>query len=262
MKHLKCLTFIHCLWLCSLASLSPMIKAQVLAKKRVHHKAITRGPASYIPQDDVEPPPSELDSWANHIFVHDSAGVLENVRATFASWRDREDYARQWNLMSTGNYEVPDSNFRRAFFQRQLLRYMDKRVTGGIKAAKKDSTLHKIAKVQNSLRPSTEASISKNIKVKFKARVLRGRLIMRVDNPWVDYRTEFSLTGNVNMWVHRKIEWADLTTRFNYQPLEGSYVADFDRPLMENVVARYSFRQPAGSSQTENVFHLLYNRGF
>ena len=221
-----------------------------------------RFPASYIPRDDVQAVPEFSESWTHKIFLRDNAGVLENVRVTFASWRAREDYARLWNLKSTGNYEVPDAQFRQAFFQRQLLRYLDKRVTGGIKNASGGSALHQIAQVQEALRPQTEASISKNIKLKFKARVLRGRIDMRVENPWVDYSTEFTLTGNVNMWIKKKIDWADTTASVNYQPKEGSYLAELDKPVSDHVIARLSVRQPATSSSIDNTLQLLYNKGF
>jgi hypothetical protein len=235
---------------------------KIILAKKVVKRTRGRSIASYIPSDDVEAVPIKIESWAKDIFAKDRAGVRDNIQATFAFWRNREECAQKWNLESTGNYEVPGTDYRQAYFQRQLLRYLDKRVSGGLKRAKEGSTLERIAQVQNALRPNTTAKISKNIKLKFKVRVLRGRVIMRVDNPWVDYSTEFSLTGDINMSINKKIDWADVTARVNFQPLEKSYYAELDKPVAKNIIARYSARQPAASDIMDNRLQLLFNKGF
>jgi hypothetical protein len=222
----------------------------------------SRSPASYVPRDDIEAVPVEVRGWTEDLLVEDSAGVLSRIGSTFADWNQRREYARLWNLESTGYHGTPDEQYRESYLKKQFLRYLDKRVTGGIKRSSRDSGLYQIARVQNALRPNTEASISKNIKLKFRAKVLRGRVTMKVENPWVDYSTNFTVSGEIDMWLRKKIEVIDVTASFNYRPLENMFVAEIERPLSENILARLSSRQPASGEKINNSLHLMYNKGF
>ncbi len=263
MKKANCTNFLQFITVLSLFSMTYFSgDLGFTSFKNIKNERANRGPASYVTRDDIEAVPIEIRSWTADVLVEDSAGVLGRIGSTFADWNRRREYARLWNLESTGYHNTPGEEHRESFLKRQFLRYLDKRVTGGIKQAGRDSGLAQIARLQDALRPNTEASISKNIKLKFKAKILRGRLTMRVENPWVDYSTDFTVTGEVEMWVRKKIEAIDVTASLNYRPLENMFVAELNHPLSQNILARLSARQPASGQKMNNSLHLMYNKGF
>lgn len=263
MRKTNRLNFLQLITVLSLFSVSYFSSdLEIFNIKSLKKQTKGRTPASYVPRDDIEAVPLKVKSWSEGLLVEDSAGVLSRLGSTFAIWNERREYARLWNLESTGYHESPDEEYRENYLKRQFLRYIDKRVTGGIKRSSRDSGLYQIARVQEALRPNTEASISKNIKLKFRAKVLRGRITMRVENPWVDYSTDFTVTGDVEMWLRKKIDVIDATASFNYRPLEEMFVAELERPISENIVARLSARQPASGQKINNSLHLMYNKGF
>jgi len=221
-----------------------MMSINVLAQQRT--------PASYIPDDDIQAVPERIPHFLEGLFVQDSAGVMERTLNDFRGWNERREFADN----------TPSDLQRERYLKKQVLRYIDKRFTGGLKRAKNDSALYQIARVQSTLRPSTEASISKNISLKFRAKVLRGRVIMKVKNPWIDCSTTFTLNGRVNMDFYKKVKSLNLSTRVTFNPVDMEYTAEVEKPFAKNFLARVSSRGPAGGQGSNNVVHFMYNKGF
>ena len=85
---------------------------------------------------------------------------------------------------------------------------------------------------------------------------------MNVKSPWFDCSTTLDIRGRVNMNFYKNIESINLSTRVNFNPVDMEYTAEIDKPFAENFLARISSRRPAGSASTNNVIHLMYNKGF
>ena len=227
-------------------------------------KIRSRGPNSYVPADEVEVVPSlEQESWMNKILVEDNSGVLRGVRNDIKNWEEKDEYAKLWNLKSTGLYETPNQAAKKQYLDKKILKYVDKRISGEVKNAEEGSALHRVGQVQKALKPNAEAQISKRIKLKFKARVLQQKAIVRVDNPWVDYNSEINADGQVQMNMHKDIKSLGVKTNVQYQLSEETWVATVDRPLNAQWTARVSSSQTdkdmAFSEDSNRTVQLLYN---
>ncbi|TNF00837.1 MAG: hypothetical protein EP326_05845 [Deltaproteobacteria bacterium] len=204
-----------------------------------------RAPANFIPDTEIEPVPIENRIWLQNLLVEDNSGVLASIRANIASWEQTEEYAQNWNLKSTGLYNTPDVAAKKAFLNKWLLKYFDKRLAGEIKNSEEGSTLHTVGQVHQTLRPNTEVGISQKVKIKFKARLLQGRAIARVENPWVDTHATIKATGEVNVQMRKELKDIGVTAGIDYNANEGRYLAHVDKKLTEKITARISSNQEA-----------------
>ncbi len=202
-----------------------------------------RGPGSFIPNDEVESVPYKQTIWLQHVFVEDNAGVMNSIKNDFTQWEDEEEYARNWNLKSTGLYETPDQNAKKAHFNRKLLKYADKRLAGEVREAEEGSTLARVGRVQKALRPNTEARISQNIKIKFKARVLQGKAMVYIHNPLAQIDTTVDAKGRIDVEANRDIASLGIKAGAEYQANDGIWMARVDRQLTEKITARVSSTQ-------------------
>lgn len=180
-------------------------------------KTLRRGPSNFVPDIEITPLPLQDKSWTQQILVEDDAGVLVGVRDNLDKWQKRQEYAKTWNLESTGVYDVVSVETKKAYLQKMILKYADKRLSGEVRKAEKGSTLHSVGQAQKALKPNAEAKISENIKLKFKARVLQGKATMTVKNPYVDYSTTANLKGEINMDAKKEFKTIGLKAYANYR---------------------------------------------
>lgn len=229
-------------------------------------KKANRGPASAIPRDDMESLPLENKIWLRNVFVEDSSGVMTGMAAQLNEWDRVEEYRRNWDIQSTGLYETPDRERKKAWFNRMLLRYADKRLSGELKHAEEGSTMQRVRAVKQALRPNTEAQISNNIKLKFKARIIQLRAIMNVINPWVESETTFNARGEVNSRLAKNFKDLGVRAELNYQVTDGVYNAQISKPLSQNITAvvssAQSDREVAFADMDRNTVQLIYSTPF
>ena len=225
-----------------------------------------REPASYAPDDDIEVVPFSTDLWIENLIVPDDAGVMDDMSRDIAIWQQRERFVEQWDIEPIDIYSTPDDNFQQRYVGRHLLRYLDKRISGEIKKSEEGSAMHSVGQVRAALKPQTEARISKLISLKFKAKVLRGRVYMFVKNPYVDSHAMVSASGRANFQVQKTFEEIGFTTRMQYQISENSWVADFDQEITGPLHARASSTQRineiAFGNQSDQSFGLYFNYNF
>ncbi len=226
----------------------------------------SRGPASAIPSDHIESMPVENKIWLSQVWVEDNSGVMNSMKNQVEQWERMEEYRRNWDIGSTNLYVTPDREQKQAWFNRMILRYADKRLSGELKNAEEGSTLQRVRSVKKALKPDTEAQISQNIKLKFKARVLRMRAIMRVVNPWVECETTLNARGEVHSRIGKTFQDLGVRADLNYQVNDGTMIAQLSKPLGNNITAVLSRAQseneqvvPTGS---DNTLQLMYSTPF
>ncbi len=238
------------------------VSAQVIEKKVRR----SRGPASTVPSDDIQPAPVAQEIWLNNVWVEDSAGVMNQMKNEFANWERTEEYRRSWDIESTGQYDTPDRKRKRAWFSKMLFRYVDKRISGELKNASEGSTLQKVRSVKQALKPNSTAAISQNIKLKFRAKILRMRAYMRVINPWVKAETEFNINGQVFSRFQKRFEDLGVDTKLEYRLHDNDYTASVSKPLGNNITAVVSSTQPvsrkAFGNDADSTFQLQYYTSF
>jgi hypothetical protein len=283
----------------SLASITAIVcicsvKAEELNLNQLNHNKViaTRGPSSFIPNDEIQVAPEKEKSWMASILVPDDAGVLNSVKSNLDSWQATEDYAKTWNLESTGLYTVKSTEDKKEYLNSKVLKYFDKRLSGEIKKSEKGSTLRRVATAQKALRPKAAVAVSQNIKVKFKAKVLQGKAMMKVDNPYVDYNAEVTAAGEMNMkmaksfkdyGVYTKMDYdikADqmnmkmekrfddigASTHLDYDLTNKSYLTYVDKQLSQSLKARVSSSQSekemAFTENADKKVQLFFNTPF
>lgn len=224
-----------------------------------------RIPASFIPDENKESLPESKNSWMGKILIPDRKGVMKSIQSNIQNWERVEEYNRNWNLDSVGLYKTPDRAARQKYLSKRLLKYLDKRLTGEIKSAKKGSALSGIKKAKNSLRPNTQAQLSKNVKVKIKGRVLQGKAIVKVINPYVNYRANIKLNGQVDMNIKKNIKALNVEVSADYNLNSNIMTTRIDRPMGKLLKARISSSQSANNmpfNKNASKVELLFNKKF
>ena len=119
----------------------------LLKKFNPNYRIQERSPSNFIPDTEFSPAPEQKESWLSYVFVPDRAGVLDSMQKDFDNWRQTEEYADNWDMDSTGLYEKQlnreclnnrnsisteacESEFKVRYFNRRILKYVDKRISG------------------------------------------------------------------------------------------------------------------------------------
>lgn len=241
---------------CLSLSAQEMVQQLTFEQLNPNYKSRTRAPSNFIPNDEIWGAPVENKEFIQKIFVETDEGTLRNANNQFIAWEETAEYARLWNLETTGLYVVPDQKARKAFFDRQLLRYADKRLSGEVKHAEEGSTLHAVGQAQKALSPNAEATILPSVKLKFKARVLQGKAFMIIDNPYVDAVAQINMQGEASMNVKRQFASVGMATEVDYQVSTETWVARVDKSITDRITARVSSAQ----SQNDMAFSNESNR--
>jgi hypothetical protein len=227
----KCKKFLHLSLLCLLALLVSSVQFAIASE---------RHPASSVPDEEVLTAPFDQKVLMQSLFADDDAGVMKGVRSSLESYQQAEDYAKKWHLESTGLYNTPNSVEKKNLITRNIIRYADKRLAGEIKNAEEGTSLHSIGKAEKALRPNTEVGISKTISIKFKARVLQGKALVEVKNPWLECNATLSALGKVRIITKREFKDLGLSSGAEFNLSDGDSIVYADQELSKNLKARVS----------------------
>ena len=97
--------------------------------------------------------------------------------------------------------------------------------------------------MEKALSPKAEAQIARNIKIKFKARVLQRKGKLLVNNPYVDYQVDVYTSGQVDMHLGKEIKSLGVRANIDYDVNQGHYVAALDKDLTKNITTTLSSAQ-------------------
>ena len=239
---------------------------QSRAQEYVLKKDIGRKPASVMPADDVEIAPLEQKLWINRVLVEDDAGVMRKIKNNLQKWETTDDYARNWNLSSTGLYVTPTEDQRKTYLSKQLLKYVDKRISGEVKSAEEGSALHTVGQVQEALKPNTTVEVSPLLKFRFRARVLEREARMIVENPWFEYDAQVGLDGYAVMNMRKRFDQLGLSANIVYKVSEGNWETYIDKSITQNISSRLSSTQSdntmAFTGEADTVLSFVYSSPF
>ena len=247
--------------LCS--EISSYKKKSLLEKFNPNYKVQQRGPDSFMADVDYYQAPEKKKIILEKVFVADSAGVLNSIQSDLSGWQKNEEFIRDWDMVGFGNYSIVTSDSKKNYLTKRLLKYVDKRISGEVKKAKKGSTLAAVGKAQKALKPNTKVSISKNVKLKFKARVLQGMAIMRVVNPYVDYNTTLSFSDGIKMNLSKKLESFRTVASLEYRPTDSVYKTQVSKEVTDHldllVSSEQSSNKAAFGSDSDSRLQLNYS---
>lgn len=231
-----CLNFKHPM-LVILACLSFSISAA----ENTEAKIVTRAPAA-VDEEVLTIPFNNEDSFFtnDNMFAEDDAGVMKDMKANLNNWEKTEDYARVWDLQRTGLYVTPTASEKGKYISKRLLRYADKRLSGEMKKADEGSTLHRVSRVEKNLRPNASVNMTKDFGLKFKARVLQGKAIVEVKNPWVECNATVGVNGKAKLITKKEFKELGLASGAEYSLNDDQFLTYIDQQLTDNIKARVS----------------------
>lgn len=223
-------------------------------------------PQSFTADVDFIAAPEKQEAWYENLFVEDDAGVLNTMKANYASLDANDEYTRNWDMESTGLYSYSTQEQRVTYFNKYILKYVDKRISGEVKRAEEGSALAAVGTVQKALKPQTDVSFAPNLKLKVRAKVLQGEVYFDLVNPYVDSRTTVTLGGDVNMNVKKEFKEYRGVASVDYNPKDGNYVTQFDKYLSDRLLARVSSSQTQSqavfSNDSDARFQIMYATPF
>lgn len=222
-------------------SYSGMVRAQDLSVQKVNIHKVDRKPAA-VDEEVLTVPLTDDDSFFtnDNMFAEDDAGVMKDMKATMSGWEATEEYARLWHLQDTGLYNTPTTSQKSKYLSKKILRYADKRFSGEMKKAGEGSTLHSMSKVEKNLRPNAAVNVSKNFGFKFKARVLQGKAIVDVKNPWIECNATVAANGKAKLITRKEFKEVGLASGAEYSLNDSQFLTYIDQQVTDNVKARVS----------------------
>jgi hypothetical protein len=169
-------------------------------------------------------------------------------------------------MKSTGLYNTPDMNARKRFVNQRLLKYVDKRISGEIRNAKKGSAWAKVGEVQQALKPNTTVKMNKYFTLKIKGKVIEGKVIFTLRNPFLDLNSYVKLNGKMKLHTGKTFKNMKLQTSLDYHVNEGRWIASVDKKITDHVGARYTtektgFFNPVDDNAIQ-VLQLYFNYPF
>jgi hypothetical protein len=220
-----------------------MFSLLTLLSANLYASSSHRKPASAVPDEEVLTAPFEQRVLMQSILADDDGGVMKGVRSTLEYYQQQEDYAKKWHLESTGLYNTPTASEKKALISKNIFKYADKRLAGELKNSEEGSTLHSVAKAEKSLRPNTEVGISKSVAIKFKARVLQGKMIMEVKNPLIELSATANAKKKVRVITKKDFKEIGFSTGADFNITDGESIIYADQEITENIKARLSSNQ-------------------
>ena len=221
-----------------------------------HKVANSRTPASAF-EEEVLTVPVEVKSISQTLFAEDDAGVMKGMRDNLSSWQETEDYAQKWNLKSTHLYNTPTMKEKKSYISKNILRYADKRFAGEMKNAEEGSTLKKVGEVEKNLHPNLSVPVSRNVSIKFKARVLQGKAMMEVRNPWLDVNATVGLNGKARVVSKKDFNQTGTSTGVEYSVNDSVWIAFVDQEITKNIKARLSSTTSPANNDADKRVELM-----
>ncbi len=220
---------------------------------RMSSNVANRAPASAY-EEEVLTVPLETRPVVKTIFAEDDAGVMAGMRNSLVSWEETELYAKKWNILSTNLYNTPTTHEKTKFILKNLTRYADKRLAGEMKNAEEGSAMASVGKMEKSLRPNASVPVNKYIAIKFKARVLQGKAIVEVRNPWIETSATIGVNGKAKILTKKDFNQLGTSTGVEYNVNDAQWLAYIDQEINQNIKARLSSTtQPKGNDADKRM---------
>ncbi len=226
----------------------------------------SRAPSSYVANEELEDFPVENIIWLDRTFVEDDAGVLVGMKNKLATWEHIDEYARVWNMKSSGLYNTPEADSRKNYINKMLLKYIDKRISGEIRHAKKGSSWARVGNVQQALKPNTTVKMNKYFKLKIKGKVLEGKVTFTLKNPFFNCETYVWINGRSTIHMGKDFKTVGVKTNLDYKVNEGRWIASIDKKITKQVGAILSAERTGFISlydqKATQVLKVYFNHPF
>ncbi len=287
----KCRKIGQCLGLFALCLIS------AAPKQATERLAFTgsRGPANYIPNDDVivVPIDAEMTFYDKHFLNDANWSDKSSVQRQIRIWQENELMAQQYGFdtQSPGAYYVPNSDEKWAWMQRSYFRYIKRKGEAPLKDAPKNmwrewtanDEVNSIDEMEATFRATSRtgaggkalpsaiqekqiAAPTQKFRFYFQPRVEQGLLILRAKHAWFDARAWLGVNGESEFNIQRSIASTRTRLMVNYYGHSGEYLSSLDQHVYGNISARatssWKPEQLDPSLRNDQLFQLNYSREF
>lgn len=239
---------------------------------RAMGQSLDRGPANYVPNDEVMASPYLYKLSFEDIFRPDGEGILEEAKKNVYEWEKISHFEQSWGVDSWAPNARSSRRDRKRYLAQAGIKYLDRRLSGEIKRAKKGSTLSKIGQVERSLSPRSSFKIGERYDLKVSGRVLLATIKVELKNPYVQNEVKIRSGGRVRAQAKKNFNLASLRvhSEINFDLKEKKYEAVVESPMYKQIVAKASRAQfvggrgPSSSSwpREDNRIELVYKTIF
>ncbi len=255
---------------------------------------VSRGPASYIPDDDVivKPIDNELSFYQQYVASDNSQDVAIS-RNQIKIWNDNQQFADQYGLDSTltgSSYFVPTPEQKFEYFQDRYMRYLRNKGEQPLKDApknwyedyrasnevdtidhmeeqfKKNNGTAKSGKDLPEMFQTKKISLWKKTNFIFQPRVDQGLVVVGIKGPIAYARAWIGVNGRTEINVQKTIDSIGSRFMVNYYVETGRYFTSIDQRLVNNFSARVTSQKnpdvAPGAVEQDNTVMLLYAKQF
>jgi len=254
------------------------------------HAAVSRIPASYIPDDDliVKPVENEMTLYQQYV-GSDKSDEVANARNQIKVWNDNQIFAEQYGLdtnMYGTSYQAPTQDEKWNYFKDRYFRYLKRKGEQPIKdmpktwyneyrASNEVDTIDELeARFQASQKKdqendslpdslkTKEVKVSKRTRFIFQPRVDQGLVIIGIKGPIAHARAWVGANGETELNIQKSIDSIGFKAMTNYYAQSGKYFSSFDQRIIENVYARLTFEKDPANKKQNDTAMLLYAKQF
>ena len=158
--------------------------------------------------------------------------VLDKASKKLEHWNRLEENLSFYDLDSIHGRTKVDFNLKKRTVEKAFLKYLDKSLMEKVNSAKAGSALSGVRSAKTALSPKSEKSIAPNFKLKFRAKVLRGRGQFILKNPYADANALFSLSGRKEFYLVRNIELIGAKAMLSYIGHENRFYSELTKPII------------------------------
>ncbi|MBL6990901.1 MAG: hypothetical protein ISR65_14040 [Bacteriovoracaceae bacterium] len=202
----------------------------------LNKRSSIRGPANFTPDADLETVPLITDNLVQQLDDSREDPLLKEIKKQLATWKEQDDYVRNWNQSGNGLIKLPTLNQRRRYLEKQFIKFLDQRLTKRVDKAKPGSAISRIGQIEKSLKPNTKITFTKNVKMRMKFKILQGSAMAQIISPYVKCTIDTSLKSKkLNVNLTNELKSLGLGTKIDLDTGTGRYVASVNKVLAYNV---------------------------
>ncbi|MBF0359862.1 MAG: hypothetical protein HQK49_02570 [Oligoflexia bacterium] len=202
----------------------------------------------------ISNPDQDEDNWYQALFAPDNNGILKDMAKNINEWEQNEDEARKLKLTSTGRYYFPERGEKTRYVSKYAIKYLDRRIAEQTKKAKKGSTIYKIGKTQEALRPESQIAFGDSFSIKLKAELYRGETTLLLNNPFIDWRIHFNVLSDrdIRIYMGKELSLLDLRTNVDYSIEKENLKASIDKRITDGILGRVSMAKSFDKNSSTN----------
>lgn len=250
---------------------------------------ISRGPASYVPDDDVivKPIENEISFYQQYVASDNSRSVIES-RNQLKIWMQNQTFAEQYGMdtsLTASPFYVPTSEEKWEYFQDKYMRYLKRKGEQPLKDMPKEwyrdyrasnevdtiDEMEERFKEKNGKRtvsvvPSAfqqkEVNLWLDNKIIFQPRLDQGLVIVGIKGPLLYARAWVGVNGQTDLNIQKNIDSIGFRAMYNFDAKKKVSFASIDQRIDDHLYARLTTNKDPVTEVQDNTLMLLYAKQF